>query len=137
MPGFSGMNSPNGEREATFILDLRGWRPERVKNSQILDLWPLMKGRVGNGVCKPRKGNEEICFIIRIFLPNCQKWRFYLVTGFPFAWCKDKKPNADEALKILHWDGTWGGFEQDRQPAFTVHAYMRYGADYWKAYMPD
>ena len=128
------------ERGYDYIGSPWLWRPERVKNSQILDLWPLMKGRVGNGGVSLRKIKvmKKYALLARIFFALTAKnedFIWLLVSLLPGV--RIKKPNADEALKFCIEMEPEEALNRTGSLPFTVHAYMRYGADYWKAYMPD
>ncbi len=116
------------------------WKPEPVKKHHLLDLWPLMKGRVGNGGVSLRKISIMIKYatlakILFYLTGKNEDFIWLLVSGLPGT--RIKKPMADEALKFCIEMEPEEAMARTGGLPFTTHAYMRYGADYWRPFMAD
>lgn len=112
------------------------FRPEQTKKKVLVDLYPLMKNQVGNGGVSLRKIQTHIKYswlakCIYAIIRKNEDFVWLLVSKIPFVQFRKPKwkealefcveMNPKESMKILN----------DNLP-FSLHAWKRYGAEYWK-----
>lgn len=114
------------------------WKPEPVKQKTIVDLWPLMKNKVGNGGVSLRyipyfiKYGKKANLIYRLIRKN-EDFVWLLTDRLSFR--KMRKPTIQDALRFcIEMEPAKSMAAIDNQLPFTTHAYERYGAEFWKQY---
>ncbi len=115
------------------------WKPEQTKAKVWIELFPIMKGEIGNGGVSLRRTKTFISLswvasTIYSLIKKNEDFLWLLVSKLPLI--KIKKPTIDDALRFC--------IEMEPEQAmemiggeipFTVHAYERYGKDFWRKYI--
>jgi len=115
------------------------WKPEQTKAKVWIELFPIMKGEIGNGGVSLRRTKtfiklSNVASLIYALIKKNEDFIWLLVAKLPFV--KIKKPGIKEALRFC--------IEMEPEQAiemiggeipFTVHAYERYGMEFWRKYM--
>lgn len=115
------------------------WKPEQTKAKVLIELFPMMRGEIGNGGVSLRRTTTFIklsgyASTLYSVIKKNEDFIWLLVDKIPFL--KIKKPSINDALRFC--------IEMEPEEAmtmigghvpFTVHAYGRYGEEFWKKYM--
>lgn len=115
------------------------WKPEQTKKKVFIELFPIMKGEIGNGGVSLRKTDTFIKYggiasTMFSLIKKNEDFIWLLVAKLPFV--KLKKPEIIECLRFcIEMQPEEALSMIDGQLPFTVHAYERYGKEFWAEYM--
>ena len=115
------------------------WKPEQTKAKVLIELFPIMKGEIGNGGVSLRRTMtfiklSNVASSIYALIKKNEDFIWLLVAKLPFI--KIKKPAIEEALRFcIEMEPDQAMEMIGGQIPFTVHAYERYGKEFWRKYM--
>jgi len=115
------------------------WKPEQTKAKVWIELFPIMKGEIGNGGVSLRRTKtfiklSNVASSIYALIKKNEDFIWLLVAKLPFV--KIKKPTIKEALSFcIEMEPKEAMSMIGSQIPFAVHAYERYGEEFWRKYM--